>query len=141
MHPNKALFAQGLRLVLDRWSALNLAIHQGDPENEQKKELLFESLLDYFSVNGKRIEPEDLEEILLQVMITEFGIILQDESERQVAKILWELYHECILGKTAIWEKLLKQKSNIQVEHVAAISEEGYLDQSSNSTVTSEELE
>ena len=39
-------------------------------------------------------------------MNTEAGIILEDESEKQVAKMIWELYRECIRGENGMLEKL-----------------------------------
>jgi hypothetical protein len=36
------------------------------------------------AIEGKNLEPEDIEEILLEVMRDEFGVVLEDESEREV---------------------------------------------------------
>lgn len=35
-------------------------------------------------IEGKKLEPEDIEEILYDVMRDEFGTILEDESEIEV---------------------------------------------------------
>ena len=105
MHPNKGLFSEGLHIVLRGWSALTLATTLST-STEDLREDLHSSLLDHFSVYGANIEPEDLEDILLEVMNTEAGVILEDESERQVAKMIWELYRECIRGEKGMVEKL-----------------------------------
>ena len=105
MHPNKALFSEGLHIILRSWSALTLATTLST-SGESLRDDLHSSLLDHFSVHGANIEPEDLEDILLEVMNTEAGVILEDESEGQVAKMIWELYRECIRGERGMVDKL-----------------------------------
>lgn len=105
MHPNKALFSEGLNIILRSWSALTLATTLCISTEDLRVDL-HSSLMDHFSVHGTNIEPEDLEDILLEVMNTEAGVILEDESERQVAKMVWELYRECIRGERGMVDKL-----------------------------------
>lgn len=66
--------------------------------------VVFECLI-YFLV-GSKVEPEDLEDILLDVMAREFHICLEDGSERQIARMLWDLYRECVRGERKILETL-----------------------------------
>lgn len=55
---------------------------------------------------GRSIECEDIEDILLEVMSTEFCTLLEDGSEREVAKSLWTLFQESIKGRTALLDSL-----------------------------------
>lgn len=112
MHPNKALFAEALDLILTSWSALSIAIeHAADPSDAiSKRTLLHSSLVDYFSQYGRQIELENLEDILVDVIGDEFGIILEDGSEREVGKMIWESYREAVQGKRAILDELLRRK-------------------------------
>lgn len=100
MHPNKRNFVEGLHIILKRWTALQLAVDMdlGGPNTAQKAEDLHYSLVDYVekgidftyceSYNlyseAKNIEPEDLEDILFDVLKDEFGILLEDSSEVEV---------------------------------------------------------
>ena len=110
MHPNKALFSEGLDIILGSWSALTLAT-TFSPSTEDLRTDLHSSLLEHFSTHGSKIETEDLEDILLEVMNTEAGVILEDESEGQVAKMMWELYRECIKGERGMLDKLKARES------------------------------
>jgi len=49
MHPNKKNFYDGLKIILDRWTALQLAVEMewAGPNTEQKAEDLHFSLMDY----------------------------------------------------------------------------------------------
>lgn len=111
MHPNKQNFVNGLQLILDKWTALKLAIEMewGGPFTAQKAQDFHYSLIDYFekglqtlckdvrvliylTIEGKNIEPEDIEDILLEVMRDEFGAVLEDESEREVTHPAFLVY-------------------------------------------------
>lgn len=103
MHPNKANFLEGLSIVMKRWTALQLAVEMqwGGHNAAEKAKDFEESLADYFEkgfefyyikiilkiiiIEGKKLEPEDIEEILYDVMRDEFGAILEDESEIEVS--------------------------------------------------------
>lgn len=102
MHPNKQNFIEGLSIILKRWTALQLAIEMewGGPHTVEKAQDLEDSLIDYFEkgeptlcylstdpwgcLEGKALEQEDLEDILLDVMQDEFGTVLEDGSEVEV---------------------------------------------------------
>jgi hypothetical protein len=62
---------------------------------------------------GKSIEPEDIEDILLDVMCGEFCTVLEDGSEVEVAKSIWTLYQECVKGNTALLESLRQRAGKI----------------------------
>lgn len=101
MHPNKRNFAEGMELILKKWTALQLAIDMewGGHTTAEKALDLEDSLLDYFEkgtlvllarmhdrAEGKHLEPQDLEDILYEVMRDEFGALLEDGSEIEVPR-------------------------------------------------------
>lgn len=63
-------------------------------------------------IEGRRIEPEDIEDALLESMSAEFGTILEDGSEVQIARDLCRLYQESIRGETALLEQLERRQES-----------------------------
>lgn len=59
-----------------------------------------------FFVEGKNVEPEDLEDILLDVMAREFHVNLEDSSEREISRLLFDLFRECIRGEVNLLNQL-----------------------------------
>lgn len=116
MHPNKQLFASGLKIILDCWSALNIA-QENCAVDEDKKFQLLNSLLDYFSEYGAKVEPEELEFDLAETMLKEFNVILEDQSERHVARLLCQLYKESVKGEMFLLSSLQNRKLN-QIQHI-----------------------
>lgn len=57
----------------------------GGHNSAEKQALFKESLVEYFDKEGKNVEVEDIEDILIEVMSTQFNTLLEDESERQVS--------------------------------------------------------
>ena len=64
-----------------------------------------------YIIEGKHIEREDIEDILLEVMSNEFCTLLEDGSEVEVAKAIWILFQESIKGKTNLLESLRQRAS------------------------------
>ncbi len=71
---------------------------------------------------GSKVEPEDLEDILLDVMAREFHVCLEDGSEREIARMLWNLYRECVRGERKILEAL-KMKAALRDAHGDVVSQ------------------
>ncbi|KAI8141240.1 Pre-rRNA-processing protein TSR2-domain-containing protein [Fennellomyces sp. T-0311] len=99
-HPNKIAFAQGVEYIFKSWTALNLAVEQdwGGVESGEKRDWMMGVIVDYFGSNGKRLDIDDIEAILEQIMTDEFHILLEDDSAYLVAKHLVEMYHQCVRG-------------------------------------------
>jgi pre-rRNA-processing protein TSR2 len=76
----------------------------------------------YSILEGKNVEPEDLEDILLEVMSREFHICLEDGSEREIAKMLFDLYRECIRGERSMLE-ILRKKAQIRASKCDSIAQ------------------
>ncbi|KAG0230708.1 hypothetical protein BGW41_002426 [Actinomortierella wolfii] len=111
-HKNQAAFREGVEYLFHSWTALKLAVdgEWGGHESAAKRDWFIDTIVDYFGENGKNIDTYDLEDILLQIMNDEFSIMLEDQSEQHIAKILEQLYRDCIHGKYDLVETL-KQDS------------------------------
>ena len=108
IHPNKLNFVEGVSLIFDSWTALTLAVQMDFAgEDTQEKAVWFRKVIvDHFDAEGKKVEPEDLEDILLDVMSREFQVTLEDFSEREIAKLLFDLFRECIRGEVNLLNQL-----------------------------------
>lgn len=108
IHPNKLNFIEGVNLIFDNWTALTLAVQMdfGGEDTQEKAVWFRKVIVDHFDAEGKKVEPEDLEDILLDVMSREFHVTLEDFSEREIAKLLFDLFRECIRGEVALLNQL-----------------------------------
>lgn len=129
IHPNKAAFVEGVTLIFDSWTALKLAVQMefSGEETFEKAVWIRSAIVEHFDtckrdgsfeyfiycLVGNKVEPEDLEDILLDVMAREFHIFLEDGSERQIARMLWDLYRESVRGERKILETL-KMKASLR---------------------------
>lgn len=108
IHPNKLNFIEGVDLIFNDWTALNLAVQMefAGEDTQEKARWLRKVIVDHFDAEGKKVEPEDLEDILLDVMVREFYINLEDFSEREIARLLFDLFRECIRGEVKLLNHL-----------------------------------
>ncbi|KAI8056029.1 Pre-rRNA-processing protein TSR2-domain-containing protein [Syncephalis plumigaleata] len=109
VHPNKAAFIEGVALALESWTALSLAIDNdwsNDGLGEEKRPWMCDILVDYFGQRAQRVEPEDVEDILLQIMQDEFNTMLEDGSAYELSKQLVTMYREVIRGNHRLVEQL-----------------------------------
>lgn len=117
-HPNKLNFIEGVNLIFDSWTAFGLAVQMDFAgEDTQEKAAWFRKVIvDHFDAEGKKVEPEDLEDILLDVMSREFHVTLEDFSEREIARLLFDIFRECIRGEVNLLNQLRlkaeKRKAN-----------------------------
>ena len=108
IHPNKLNFIEGVDLILNDWTALKLAVQMefAGEDTHEKARWLRKVIVDHFDAEGKKVEPEDLEDILLDVMVREFYVNLEDFSEREIARLLFDLFRECIRGEVKLLNNL-----------------------------------
>jgi len=87
MEEARAKFTHATALIIHSWSALDIAVKNewAGPESSNIRDWLGGAIVDMFSFPpGKRIDVEDIEEILLQVVDDEFELRLEDDSAYQV---------------------------------------------------------
>ena len=100
-------FARGTILTLTLWPSLHIAVEGGwgGPESSQKRTWLASAIVDAFeeATNKNEPVPDELyiEEMLLQVLSDEFGVLLEDGTSQPVAAGIVRLWHEIMHeGKT-----------------------------------------
>ncbi|KAI8388675.1 Pre-rRNA-processing protein TSR2-domain-containing protein [Radiomyces spectabilis] len=105
---NKAAFEEGVKYIIESWTALRLAVEQdwGGVDSAEKRDWMIDVIVDYFGKNGKKLDIVDIEDILSQIMTDEFLTILEDDSAYLVAKHLVEIYNQCIHGNFTEVERL-----------------------------------
>jgi pre-rRNA-processing protein TSR2 len=115
MHPNKANFIEGVRLLLSNWPTLRTAVLEewGGHQSQEKADWLVDSIVEHFDERGKRIDQEELEDIFLDVMAREFNVLLEDQSERSLAAQLLVLFQQSVKGETALLVELRARVGNL----------------------------
>ncbi|KAI8969185.1 Pre-rRNA-processing protein TSR2-domain-containing protein [Mycotypha africana] len=122
-HPNKLAFEEGASYIFNNWTALKLAVEQewGGVDSVEKKEWFIDTIVDYFGKRGKKLDIDEVEDILYQIMTDEFNTTLEDDSPYLVAKHLIALFNQCIVGNYTEVERL-REKAKTQNSFTAASS-------------------
>jgi pre-rRNA-processing protein TSR2 len=97
-------FRAGVTAVLRTWSAFRTAVesHWGGDDSLQKAEDLRRNIFQHF--NGQSVPPKsmpdvtDLEDALAIYMEEEFSLTLEDNSEKEIANMIWQMYDNCARG-------------------------------------------
>jgi Pre-rRNA-processing protein TSR2 len=86
----QAKFTHATALIIHSWSALDIAVKNewAGPESSDIRDWLGGVIVDMFSFPpGKKVEVEDVEEVLSQVVEDEFELRLEDDSAYQVCAV------------------------------------------------------
>ena len=110
-------FRAGLTACLRSWSALRAAVEGGwgGHESLAKAEDLRRNILQHLdgsSFPPRSITIDDLEDNLAIYLEEEFCVMLEDNSERQVADSIWRMYEECMVKGDATLARQLVQAAN-----------------------------
>lgn len=106
-------FQAGVTATLRTWSALKTAVDQswGGTESSQKAEDLRSNIFTYF--DGTSSNPKmtlyELEDNLGAYMEEEFGVVLEDNSEREVADLIWRMYECCAKGDCGLANRVVEE--------------------------------
>ena len=106
-----AAFCEGLAGILNRWTALQLAVlnEWGGAESAQKATAMLEELEHWFLRRRAGKYAEDLEELLVEILGDDFCVQCEDGSPREVAKIACEMYEQVAEGNYALaWDVCAK---------------------------------
>ncbi|GAX17560.1 pre-rRNA-processing protein TSR2 [Fistulifera solaris] len=108
-------FRAGVTACLRSWSALRTAVQAGwgGVDSLAKAELLRQYIFEQF--NGHDVLPKnnnnmdclDLEDHLAIFMEEEFSVVLEDDSERQIAETIWRMYEQCHQGDTTLARQMI----------------------------------
>ncbi|GJJ78454.1 pre-rRNA-processing protein TSR2 [Entomortierella parvispora] len=114
-HPNQVAFREGVNYLFHSWTALKLAVdgEWGGHDSAAKRDWFIDTIVDYFSENGKNVDTFDLEDILIQIMNDEFSILLEDKSEQHISKVLEQLFLECTQGRYDLVQTLKTDSQKI----------------------------
>lgn len=119
----------GIALALSEWSDLTLAISSqwGGPDSADKRDYPAGAISDILSSESE-IDEADLIAILLLYMFDEFGVHVQDKSEKAVAKTIMQLKEECKTGDfstvDAMFRKWVERKGKGVEEKMRAAGNE-----------------
>ncbi|KAJ1771552.1 rRNA accumulation- protein [Coemansia sp. RSA 1843] len=116
VHPNKEAFIEGVDHVLANWTALELAVQNGwgGRNTLEKRDNMVDEIVEYFDRQVRKkstaVEPTEVEELLIQVMDEDFSVVLEDQSEKQVALLLCSIFAECKTGNFATVDKMAEER-------------------------------
>lgn len=104
-------FRAGVTALLRTWPALHAAVQNewGGIESHDKANDLRTNIFEYY--DGSKAEPMtlgSLEDQLVLYLEEEFSVVLEDESERQIAYLITRLYQECSSGDNRLAEELVR---------------------------------
>jgi pre-rRNA-processing protein TSR2 len=87
MDEAQARFTHATALIIHLWSALDIAVKNewAGSDSSDVRDWLGGVVVNMFSFPpGKKVDVDDVEDILLQVMEDEFEVLPEDDSARQV---------------------------------------------------------
>jgi pre-rRNA-processing protein TSR2 len=89
----KATFQRAVELVFTNWTALQLAVEHGMGGHRSLSAAIqfTEYMTDVFCKKAN-IEVEEVEDILTDVMDSEFNTVCEDESPIEVSQELWKMF-------------------------------------------------
>lgn len=138
-----------ISLHLHNWPALTLAIqnHWGGPESKDKRDWLAGAVSDLLT-NGDVVDAGDLEEVLSQVMLDEFEVVVDDDSPAQVAASIMSGRQRILQGDFSEvdqlltrWEEKQKKGQERVLFHMVEQGEDGQDTESESSQGDEDDVE
>ena len=114
-------FQAGVTAAMRRWSALRAAVEGewGGPESKAIAEDLRANILEKFQISNVKVksdgflklpmEVEELEDAISEYMEAEFSCLLEDESPKQVAMVVVEMFTKCFHGDFQLCRDLVEK--------------------------------
>jgi len=111
-----AEFQAGVTAALRAWSALRTAAQNGwgGLESKEKAEFLRSYIFEAFDYRlpKAKLDIDDLEDHLAIYMEEEFSVVLEDQSERQVAQLILQMYQFCGKGDYTLSRQTVSSAAN-----------------------------
>lgn len=103
----QAKFELGIALALYNWDDLTVAVQNGwgGPESADKRDFLAGSIAELFESNSET-DGDDVADRLVQFMEDEFEVVVDDNSEVQVAATIMKIKLETLEGKFGMVDQL-----------------------------------
>ena len=119
-----AEFQAGVTAALRSWSALRTAVNSewGGIMSRDKAEYLRSYIIENlaYTLPNPKLDIDSLEDNLAIFMEEEFSIVLEDESEKQLAQLIFQMYQSCgkgdySLSRQIVSDSMKSQNSNEKV--------------------------
>ncbi|KAJ6876976.1 pre-rRNA-processing protein TSR2 [Populus alba x Populus x berolinensis] len=100
-------FREGIRLILSKWSALQLAVENewGGRGSHLLAEQLASDIFSWFTQSKEPLYIDDLESMLDEAMLS-LNTMIEDGSVEEVAEKLMIMHEECLEGNYSSIQKL-----------------------------------
>lgn len=110
-----ALYHQGVGLVLARWTALQLAIHNewGGPSSHLKAQQLHNDIFHWMLQSKAPRYIDELEDFLDENLLQQFNTETEDGSLEEVAEKLMSIYEECLEGNFETINELIAANNSV----------------------------
>mmetsp|Transcript_33263 Transcript_33263/g.59907 ORF Transcript_33263/g.59907 Transcript_33263/m.59907 type:complete len:246 (-) Transcript_33263:145-882(-) len=126
-------FQAGVTAALRSWSALRTAVEQqwGGTGSASKAEELRSNIFTFFdgTTPNPKMTLDELEDNLFGYIEEEFGVVLEDGSERQVADLICRMYEMCAKGDSALAREVvqnaIKAEELLQQSNVKTVIQSG----------------
>jgi len=114
---SRAVFSEGIGLVLNRWSALQTAVENewGGRDSKLKANQLADDVFSWFTQSKEPLYVDDLEAILDEGLLS-LNLEVEDGSVEEVAENLMVMHEECLEGNFRSIE-ILKEANLKQPAH------------------------
>lgn len=119
-----AMFEQGVGLLLGRWTALQLAVHNewGGPSSHLKAQQLQTDIVAWITRSKVTRYIDELEDMMDENMIVLFNTETEDGSLEEVAEKIMSIYEECLDDN---YDTIRALTSSIAtVSHSASVSQQ-----------------
>jgi pre-rRNA-processing protein TSR2 len=112
----------------------------GGSESASKAEDLRSNIFTFFdgSSSNPKMPQEELEDNLLAYMEEEFGVVLEDNSEREIAGLICRMYQQCGRGDVTlvreVMEKVMKGQDQLNQHGLKSVIQSGDADMDESSS-------
>ncbi len=142
-----AEFHAGVTAILRSWSPLKKAVESGwgGPQSKEKAEYLRQHILTCLDYTKSKptLDLYDLEDDLAIYMEEEFSIVLEDQSEKQIAQTLFKIYEMCGNGDFSLARELVvkaNEAATMAANAQSVVQSNGELDEDSDEDMDSPSL-
>jgi pre-rRNA-processing protein TSR2 len=110
-------FRAGVTATFRSWSALRAAVESGwgGVQSQAKADELRQHVYDVFDGSTPKLDQYDLEDNLAIYMEEQFSVVLEDDSERQVADVLFRMYEACLKGDVTLARQAVESAQRAEV--------------------------
>lgn len=128
-------FQAGVTAVLRSWSAFRTAVESGwgGVASKEKAEFLRTHIFECFDFKKSKpsVDVYELEDNLAIYLEEEFSVVLEDDSEKQVAEVIWKMFEMCCRGDFSLSRQIVNSAKTCHTGD-AVVETHGELDDDSD---------